>query len=424
MPWPSPSWPKLFSNRPGRSLCRAGRSPEMSLKPFFTLFLLLTLLVTGCSRDPLSPVPALLTPGLEDDLDLDSLKEAVARSLSYLEKQPPSATVTSGASPITGQILRETLLAFQRLLDTDPSPAELAHQVRRQFRLYRARGVGGFNPFRKMLVTGYYEPLFDGSLTRQPPFLHPLYTIPSDLVIRSESSDENDGKIGNIGRFDKTGRFVPYWNRREIETQGRCSGAELVWLRDPLDCFFLQVQGSGRIRLRDGSIRGVHYRISNGLPYSSIGKYMVETGRISLQEASLQTIRRYIVRHPDERNEILHHNEKFVFFHWSEAPGAVGNLGEVLTPGRSVAADQSVFPAGGLGFLITRQPRVDREGRITGRQPVQRFVLIQDKGSAITGAGRIDLFQGNDAGAEQRAGAMKEAGKFYLLVKKNETTRG
>ena len=147
---------------------------------------------------------------------------------------------------------------------------------------------------------------------------------------------------------------------------------------------------------------------------------MVQTGRISLEEASMSTIRNYIDNHPAERQKILFTNRSYIFFNWSDGYGATGNIGLELTPGRSIAVDQSCFPAGGLAFLKSRQP-VIRSGKIVAWNPVHRFVLIQDTGSAIRGAGRVDLFQGTGNQAGLVAGEMKEKGTLYFLLLRQDT---
>ncbi len=387
----------------------------MANKLVSCLSLVFLLFFTGCSVKPLVQVSGFFFPHLEDDAEMAGLQQTIERSLHYLDRLPENSSLHFGDSHISQQRLRDTLITFREILSADPTPRELSEHIKKKFVVYQVAGVSGFNPFKKMLITGYYEPIIEGSLQRRAPFLYPLLSVPPDLVVRDKKEKQ---KKEEIGRF-VDGRFVPYWTRREIETFGIGMGSELVWLQDPLDAFFLQVQGSGRIRLRNGELRGVHYKISNGRKYRSIGKYMVDTGRITLKEASLQTIRNYITANPDERDGILYHNEKFIFFDWTDTLGAIGSLGEILTPGRSVAADQKLFPAGGLGFIKTKSPVMESDGTISGWQPLQRFVLVQDKGSAIKGTGRIDFFWGHDTFAETSAGLMKEPGKFYLLVKKD-----
>ena len=149
---------------------------------------------------------------------------------------------------------------------------------------------------------------------------------------------------------------------------------------------------------------------------------MVDTGRITLDEASLKSIREYLTSNPSEREEILHHNPSFIFFNWTETHGAVGNLGKELTAGRSVAVDQDCFPAGALGFLFSRKP-VIKQGKLIRWQPMHRFILVQDTGSAIRGPGRIDLFWGTGPEAGLQAGQMKEPGNLYFFILKDNVMK-
>ncbi len=371
----------------------------------------LLLLNGSCARKPAVSLAPDSYPLFTDDMAFADLQQAIDASLRYLRTLPPDMLLPVGDRRVSPGRLRASLLAFAGLIGSRPSPDILNREIRRRFEVLQATGTTGFNPGREMLVTGYFQPVFQGSLVRQPPYIHPLYTVPRDLAVRR-------GRAGggrSIGRL-ADGAFLPYWSRAEIEQQGRARGNELVWLRDPMDAFVLHVQGSGLIRLTDGSLRGVHYAISNGRPYRSIGKYLVDTGRMSLADASLESIRAYIAEHPGERDEILHHNESFIFFNWSRGLDAVGNLGVRLTPGRSIAVDQRCFPAGGLAFLSSRQPTEDGSGRITGWKPLQRFVLVQDRGSAIRGPGRVDVFWGTGARAGAAAGRMKETGALYFFI--------
>ena len=376
---------------------------------------LLLLHLPACAVTTLIPVSSRSLPPFQDDLDRHGLDQAVQRSLAYLRSRPADATVITMADrKIPVSRLARSLVVFQDLLAAKLSNQELQEKISQQFDVFQAAGTSGFNPARKMLVTGYYQPLLDGSLRKKAPYLYPLYTIPPDLVIKPPENSTRK----RIGRMEGE-NFTSYWTREEIDTLDKAAGSELAWLKDPLDVFFLQVQGSGLIRLRDGSLRGIHYAAKNGHPYRSIGKFMVQTGRISLEKASMETIRTYINTHPQERQEILYTNPSYIFFNWTRTHGAIGNLGRELTPGRSIAADQSCFPAGGLAFLKTRQP-VIRSGKIVAWKPVHRFVLVQDTGSAIRGPGRVDLFEGAGDQAGRVAGSMKEAGTLYFLLSRSD----
>lgn len=382
--------------------------------PAILAVVMVLLLPPGCARNPLVQLRAESMPRFVDDLDMNSLATAVRDNLEYLRSQPPDKTFFIADQTVPISRLTASLEHFLGILNTKPSPDELDRLVRKHFDIFQSTGSKGFNPGRRMLITAYFQPVFEGSLTRKAPFLYPLYSVPDDLV---SGADSNGKKI--ISRMEQ-GKAVPYWSRREIETEGRAVGHELVWLNDPFDAYVLHVQGSGLIRLEDGTVRGVHYAAKNGHPYQSIGRYMVETGRISLETASLSTIEEYIKNHPEERDEILHHNPSFIFFQWTERHGAIGNLGKELTPGRSIAVDQECFPAGGLAFLITRKPKRTDDRKISW-SPLGRFVLVQDTGSAIRGPGRADLFWGTGPEAGFEAGQMKEKGTLYFLLLKDGT---
>ncbi len=211
--------------------------------------------------------------------------------------------------------------------------------------------------------------------------------------------------------------MLPFWTRREIESDNVLQGQELVWLKDPFDVFVLHIQGSGILQLTDGTVCGVHYAQSNGRAYRSIGKYMVDSGRMNLADVNMDSIRLYLSSHPEERDFILHKNDAFIFFNWSKAGPAIGNLGQELTAGRSIAADQQWYPPGALVFLNSRKPKV-KNGKVIDWERLRRFASVQDTGTALIGPNRVDVFWGTGAEAGLEAGRMKEDGKVYLLMLK------
>jgi len=174
------------------------------------------------------------------------------------------------------------------------------------------------------------------------------------------------------------------------------------------------------VRLSDGSCFQVSYAQSNGRAYRSIGKLLIDSGRATREELSMQGIKRYLRERPEEIREILNHNESYVFFRIVEE-GPVGSIGVALTGGRSIATDPALFPRGALAFLKTRKPVIGPDGGIRSWVPFSRFVLNQDTGGAITGAGRADLFFGRGIEAEIAAGHLKEEGELYFLVLKDKT---
>jgi peptidoglycan lytic transglycosylase A len=378
----------------------------------FLLLATLFLLLHGCAKASLDKVGSDDLPLFSDDLKLDQLLTGAVRHLHYLNELPNDSSFTLGSDTYPVSWMRESMDSFIDVLKQDPNPEELARIVRENYTAYQAGGRKDA-PWGEMLVTGYYEPLLRGSLTKEGDFLYPLYSPPPSLIQRQ---DPDSGKT-LFKRKNEEGLLVPYWTRKEIKEENIAAGNELVYLDNPVDAFILHVQGSGKIQLPDGSTRSIHYAASNGLEYFSIGKLLVDQGKMTLEEASIPSIRKYLREHPDEEEEIFNHNIRFIFFHWADETSPLGSLGEQLTAGRSIAVDPDVLPHETLAFLVSRKPVMDDAGDITEWVPMQRFVFPQDSGSAIKGSGRADLFWGNGDYARQAAGSMKEEGALYFLVK-------
>jgi membrane-bound lytic murein transglycosylase A len=358
------------------------------------------------------------TPPIIDDFSKDSLNRALSFHLDYLKNLPDQTPTPDGLTAASKQDYIDSLLLFRKLIKESNSPAHLEYLIKNHFNVYQARGRS-HRPFGEMLVTGYYEPLLEGRLHKNPPFIYPLYSPPTSLIQRKIPGSSKRIK----GRQDATGKFIPYWTRAEIETQGHAKGFELVYLKDPFEAFILHVQGSGKIRLKDGSIRSIHYASDNGRKYNSIGKLLVDMNKMELADVSTPSIHEYLQNHPEEQQRIFHHNKKFIFFKWEKENGPFGSLGKTLTPGRSIAVDSKILPMNMIAFLTTRRPVINAQGKVTGWKPFNRFVFPQDTGSAIKGSGRVDIFWGNGSEAEISAGVMKEKGSLYYLMKKPTSTQ-
>ncbi|HNQ58134.1 MAG TPA: murein transglycosylase A [Candidatus Desulfobacillus denitrificans] len=261
------------------------------------------------------------------------------------------------------------------------------------------------------LVTGYYEPLLRGSRERSKSFSHAIYGVPDDLLVVDLGELYPELKNFRLrGRLDGR-RVVPYWPRAELTPQAPAlAGKALLWVADPVELFFLQVQGSGRVELPDGRRVRVGYADQNGHPYQSIGRWLVEQGELKLEDASMQGIQAWARANPKRLHELLNVNPSFVFFR--ELPdnggGPPGALGVPLTPGRSIAVDPRTVPLGAPVFLATTQP--------ASGQPMQRLVLAQDTGGAIKGAVRADFFWGFGAEAGAQAGRMRQKGEMWVLL--------
>ncbi len=261
-------------------------------------------------------------------------------------------------------------------------------------------------------ITGYYEPQLSGSRTRGAPYLHPLYRVPDDLLTVELGSlyPELAGRRVR-GRLDGR-RVLPYWSRAQIENGARLSGAELLWTDDALEAFFLQVQGSGRVQLTDGSIVRVGYADTNGHPYHSIGRILVERGELTVEQASLQGMRAWARAHPDRLPELLNQNPSYVFFR--ELPlgdpqaGPVGAMNLALTPGYSLAVDPQFVPLGSPVVISTAHP--------ASGAPLARLMLAQDIGGAIRGPLRFDFFWGFGKEAGELAGRQRNDVQAWLLL--------
>jgi len=264
-------------------------------------------------------------------------------------------------------------------------------------------------------MTGYYEPLLNGSRTRVAPYIVPLHRRPQDLLTIDLSPLYPELANQRLrGRLQPSGqgmRVVPYWTRAEL-TEERLRGSELVWVDDVIEAFFLQVQGSGRVRFRDGSMIRVGYADTNGHPYRSIGRVLIDRGELALEQASMQGIMAWARANPARVAELLNENPSYVFFRevplGDPAGGPVGALGVPLTPGYSVAVDPRFVPLGAPLVISSEHP-------VSGA-PLRRLVLAQDTGGAIRGPLRFDFFWGFGADAARPAGRQRHDVQAWLLV--------
>ncbi|MEJ2367133.1 MAG: MltA domain-containing protein [Acidobacteriota bacterium] len=348
-----------------------------------------------------------------DDLSFGGLAQACAKSLDYFRKLPPDRVVEAAGRKVTaGRMAAALQHLVQILQDPKSTPEAKRSVIERNFDLYKSTGRDGKG---SVLFTGYYAPVYKGSLKPEGPYRYPIYSRPQDLVSVSLSQFGLGG--GAIFGRVKDGRLVPYYTRKEIQTNGILKGQrlELAWLKDPLDAYLLQVQGSGMLELTDGDLVEVLYAGKNGRPYKSLGQYLVHSGEIGRDAVSMQAIRRYLKEHPSKVRQALDHNPSFTFFRIGHG-GPYGSLGVTLTPYRSIATDKRIFPQGVLCLIRTRKPRFDSKGKITSWEPFTRFVLNQDTGGAILGRGHVDLYCGMGDAAGRVAGHMKENGELYILL--------
>lgn len=284
------------------------------------------------------------------------------------------------------------------------SPEALRRWIETRF---EARPLIGVDGRREGLITGYHEPLLTGSLRRESSGQTPVYRRPPDLLA------EGPQRFRRTTDGNREGR-APYPSRARIENESLLSGHELLWLDDPVEAFFLHVQGAGRVRLRDGSVQRIGFADHNGHAYRAIGAELVARGALRREDVDAPRIKRWLREHPQGARELMQSNPRFVFFRPLPPAdgGPPGALGVPLTPLRSLATDPAFVPAGSLLWLDTSWPH---DG-----QPLQRAMFSQDRGAAITGGVRADVYFGGDDRATRMAGTMKSPGRLWLLVPRSD----
>lgn len=347
------------------------------------------------------PVPAkLLEPGSWNDLpgwkedDPTAAWPALLQSCRGMQSKPhwPQwRKVCESAATVDGQKLGEV----RRFFET-------------RFQPYR---IVNADDSREGLITGYYEPLLRGNRYPSRINAHPIHAAPDDLLTIDLGEIYPELKHMRLRGRLQGNRIVPYWTRGELKKrESELNKKALAWVEDPIELFFLQVQGSGRIELPGGAVMRVGYADQNGHPYQSIGKALIEMGELRADQASMQGIQAWARANPSRVEALLNRNPSYVFFR--EMPsgdeGPQGALGVPLTPWRSLAIDPRSVPLGAPVYLTTTWPNSAR--------PLQRLMLAQDTGGAIKGGVRADFFFGFGAEAGQQAGRMKQKGQMWVLL--------
>ncbi len=328
-----------------------------------------------------------------------NLIRAISLSLRYLKTPKAQEIYQNYPVPgITRDRVERSLIRFKELLKTTKSPQELQQAVQREFILYQS--IGNDNQ-GTVLFTGYFEPVYQASRQRTSQYSYPLYREPKD--------------------FDQWS--TPHPTRLELEGKdglGNASllkGNELVWMRDRLEAYLVQVQGSAKLNLTDGTTMSIGYDGSTDYPYVSIGKELVNDGVFKLEELTLPVLMDYLKKNPQELSNYLPRNNRFIFFRETNGAAAQGSIAVPVTAERTIATDKSLMPPGALALIKTPIPYKQKTGEITTKL-VSRYVLDQDTGSAIKGPGRVDIFMGTGKTAGDRAGLINHQGKLYYLLLK------
>ena len=370
-------------------------------------------------------------PTLFEDKTTASWAKALEGSAAYYDKISSATMFHFGKVTVSARTMAKACRDLAGVARKE-DPQQLRHYLQKQFQLYRSVGSNGQG---EVLVTAYYEPLLHGSLTRSERYFQPLYRRPPDLLTARLGlwSSEWKGKklVGRV--VGKTLR--PYYDRAEIDAHlvsGKTSGTkkgkladkelELAWVDNAIDAFFLHIQGSGRVALDTPMESGettlrLGYASSNGRPYRSIGKILINEGKIPRAELTMPRLRTWLRNHPKEVQRILFANPSYVFFRQLKGD-PVGNIQVPLSKERSIATDHRLFPKGAPSILVTTAPRFAKDGKtILDWKPDIRFTVNQDTGGAIRGAGRVDLFLGFGEEAENWAGVMKQPNsRLYFLA--------
>jgi membrane-bound lytic murein transglycosylase A len=331
--------------------------------------------------------------------DRQQFIQALDHSLRYLSTNSAAQAYRNYPVPgISRDRVRRSLLRFRALLTTVRSPEELQAALRREFDFYQATGNDNQGT---VVFTGYFEPTFRASRTPTSTFRYPLYSKPHSFTRWSKPHPTREQLEGKNG----------------LAKNSPLKGSELVWLSDRLEAYLVQVQGSARLQMTDGTTMTVGYDGNTDYPYTSIGKELIKAGIFTLEQLSLPVLIDYLRQNPQELDVYLPRNDRFIFFRETQGAPPQGSIGVPVTAERSIATDKSLMPPGALVLLQTTIPYLNPTGQIESRL-VSRFVLDQDTGSAIKGAGRVDIFMGSGKAAGDRAGLIHDSGQLYYLLLK------
>ena len=293
----------------------------------------------------------------------------------------------------------------------EPSDENIQNYFKKYFNVYLATNMDGSETG---MITGYYEPVLKGSRVKTSHYKVPLYTTPKDLITVDLSEIYPELKSKRLRGKLVGNKLVPYLSRAEIDSQGApLAGNEIVWVEDPVEAFFLEIQGSGIIHFDNGEMMQIGYADQNGYPFKAIGSTLVQKKEITMAEASMEGIKNWAKKNITKLREFLNMNASYVFFRKlpNDLPGPIGALGVSIEAERSVAIDPKFIPLGAPIFLSTTQPN--------SSDPLERLMVAQDTGGAIRGGVRADFYWGSGDDAGRKAGAMKQQGKIWALLPKD-----
>jgi membrane-bound lytic murein transglycosylase A len=370
---------------------------------------------TGERACPACECPACPAPARAPGAKATPVPYAAVPGWAGAQLAPGLRAFAAGCERIALEALRRACDAARSLPPEDEAAARrFAEETFQAWAIASAEGAN------EGLVTGYYEPVLAGSRARSERFRVPVYGVPADLVAVELDSVNPDLKGLRLRGRLQGNRVVPYWSRAEIEGRNGSGAPVVAWVEDPVELFFLQIQGSGQIELESGERLRLGYGDQNGHPYRSMGRFLVDRREMTLDQASMQGIKAWAAANPRKLREALDANPSYVFFREvpavdarAAALGPLGTLGAPLTAGYSIAVDPRYVPLGAPVFLATTWP--------LSTKPLERLMAAQDTGGAIRGPVRADFYWGSGAEAGALAGRMRQRGRMWLLWPRGET---
>ena len=332
--------------------------------------------------------------------DRQLLLRSIDHSLGYLNSQGAASDYSRyPVAGITRDRVRRSLDRFRQLVVSSATPSQLQASVKQEFVFYKSIGKDAKGT---VAFTGYFEPTYSASRTPNSEFRYPLYRLPP-----------------NIGSWAK-----PHPTRLDLEgadalqaSKGLLRGLELVWLRDRFQAFLVHVQGSARLQLTDGATMTVGFAGKTTQSYTGVGRELVKDGKFTLEQLTLPKLTEHFTNFPADMDKYLPKNQSFVFFRDTNGAPATGSIGVPVTAERSIATDKALMPPGALALISTKLPYPNAAGKLE-QNAVNRYVLDQDTGGAIKGAGRVDVFMGTGNLAGDRAGYINSTGELYYPLLK------
>lgn len=341
-----------------------------------------------------------LSSQVADPLFVDALR----RSADFYDKPSSQNYYKPDLRGISHVHAKTSVQALYRIVSEADTPEQAVAQIEDNFDVYQTVGWNGRGD---VLLTGYYSPQFSAALDRDDTYRFPLYKRPGDLASHPISGEVYGRDTGN--------GYVPYYTRSQIESQGLLKGSELVYLPKRLDAYTIEVNGSAKLDLPDGSSMYIGHSGTNGLEYTSIGRELIKDGKLDKNTVSMPTIRRFFLDNPAELEKYIARNDRFVFFKEYENaddwPG--GSIGVRVNAMRSLATDKGVYPPGVMVLVETGSN--NRTGQIA---PIRQLVFDQDSGGAIRAPGRADFYYGIGPSAEAEAGKLAVEGTLYYYLLK------